>query len=174
MIKDKIEDFTTKIADYNEAIKEGERLLGALIEYDKKTINKTFFEKYFTLRHDKESLEWASGKKEGDARTDWKGNIVTDFKLSPPTYSFQKGKQIYLYKSYRIEDIESNQREYIEQKTREAIDQLCKNRDYCITKRDALKNFKLEAFKKDYKKLLAQYNGDSIASDVHKEIDYLG
>lgn len=154
----KIEQEELYIKEYNDAIVRGYKLLDALEDYTKDTINKTFFEKYFTSKYTSEWKELPQGVKVGDVRKDWKGKIYTEFSLSDSQFSFQKPFRIFLANSQYIEDIENRNRSHIIEKTKEKIDLLKSWRDNCIVKRDKYKNFKVEEFKKDYKKLVDAYN----------------
>lgn len=95
----RIEELNFSIADISKAIKKANSLAIALADYDKATINKRFFEKYFTLFDEK-----------GEVRKSYKGEVYTAFKFSDKTYSFEKGKKIYIDGHYSIDDIETTDR----------------------------------------------------------------
>ena len=85
----KIKQLTERLAGYNKIITRLNTLIVALSDYDKKTINKTFFDKYFIDK---------------DGRKDWKGRIYTDFHFTDKAYEWQKyAKRIYLDKSEYLE-----------------------------------------------------------------------
>jgi hypothetical protein len=161
------------INEYNKSIERAESLLAGLLIYNKNIINKTFFEKYFTLKVTEQELEYNKDYKLGEPRKDWKGNILTDFKLSNKDFTWQKGKRIHLYQSHYVDDIESNNKDHIIEKTKETIDNLKRWRDGAIVKRDLYKNFKLEEFKNEYKKLLEKYNGVDINYEIIEQIRFV-
>jgi len=97
--KREIDETAESIANIKKAITKAEELEKALADYDKATINKRFFEKYFSMLDEK-----------GEVLKGWKGEAYTAFKFSAPTYSFQKGKRIYINGNYYIDDIETTDR----------------------------------------------------------------
>lgn len=98
--KREIDENAEIIAKLKKAISKAESLEKALADYDKAIINKKFFEKYFSITEES-----------GQPKIGWKGEIYTSFSFSKPTYSFQKGKTIYIDGQYSINDIETNDRE---------------------------------------------------------------
>lgn len=161
-MKDKIEQYTNNIKDYNHGIERAFILLEALEDYEKNNINKTFFEKYFTMLNE-----------DGTPKKDYKGNIYTSFRFSDSQYSFEQGKKIFLNVHNSIERIEDTSRLAVIEKTKEYIDLLKTWRDSAIVKRDKYKNFDINAFKADYKKLLEKYNAIDINYDVVECIKFI-
>lgn len=172
-MENKLKEQEEYIKNYNLAIEQAEKLLAGLLQYDKNIINKTFFEKHFTRLYTENYKDWTGYKLGEPIKRD--GVIVTEFYLSNPQYSFQKGKRIYLSHNEYIEDIESNQKDYIIEKVKETIAKLCNNRDYCIKRRDNYTNFlkNIGNFKEDYKKLLKKYNAVNINYEIVEEIKFL-
>lgn len=83
--KGKIKEYQEVINRTEEAIARAKLLYSALSTWDKKIVNKSFFEHYFTM-HDTD----------GEIHKDWKGKIVTDFKFIDMPYSHMHGKRIHL------------------------------------------------------------------------------
>lgn len=174
-MENKIKEQENYIEKYNKAIERGEMLLAGLETYEKNIINKTFFEKFFMSRYTKQDIINLdnSEHKEGDIIKDWKGNPYTDFKLSEPQFDWIKGKRIYLNGDEYIEDILTNKKEEVIKKTKDKLFSLCNWRNDCIKRRDNLKGFDLENFKKAYSKLLSEYNGENISSEVYEKIRFI-
>ncbi len=99
-----------------------ETLLTALKDYNKDAINKTFFEKYFSMKYDSSYDYIPEGSKIGDIRKDWKGNIYTEFHFSDKRWDWEKYyKRIYLAESEYLE-ASSNKRLDIIKETEQKID----------------------------------------------------
>lgn len=90
----KIKELKGYIEGYQKTLKRLNELKIALDNYDKENINKTFFVKYFSRKDD-----------DGKVLLNWKGEVSTDFYFSDPSYSFEKGKKIFINNSLYIENI---------------------------------------------------------------------
>jgi hypothetical protein len=78
---------------YNEQLERATKILEALEDYDKKTINKTFFEKYFSWKNEK-----------GELIRTWKGDISTDVHFSDKQFTWSTyHKRIFIGNSEYIE-----------------------------------------------------------------------
>ena len=160
-MKDKQQEHQTYIENYNEGIKQGFILLEKLEEYDKKTITKAFFEKYFTITGE-----------DGEVRKSWSGDILTEFKLSKREYSWQKGFYIHLAKNNKVEEIESRERLHIIERVKDTIEKFKTWRDRAIVQRDFFRDFKLEDFKKDLEILKDKYNVGENWYYIYDEVKY--
>jgi hypothetical protein len=141
---------------------EGFELLEKLEEYNGKTINKSFFEKYFTFTNEK-----------GEISKNYQDELNTSFRISKSDYSFSKNQfNIYLHRHNRIE-LENRDRIHIIERTKEQIQSLQNWRDKVITERDFYKNFDLWQFKTDLKDLLTKYNATEYWYYIHNEIPFL-
>ena len=161
-LDNKIKEKQEYIEKYNEAIKNGFELLEALEDYDKATINKTFFEKYFILKDDK-----------GEARKDWKGVLYTKFKLSEQEYSWKKGYTIHLAGYEKVDDIENRDRLHIIERTKDKIQCLKNWRDNAIVERDLYKNLDIDAFIKDIKSVYDKYGVMEEYTTIHDMIKFI-
>jgi hypothetical protein len=154
----KLQELTKQSEEYAKGIEAGQKLLTALEDYKGNTINKTFFEKYFSSRYTEEWRELPAGVKIGDIRKDWKGNAYTDFKLSEPRYSFQKGFYMDLAGNNKVEDIESRERKYIIDKVFEKVSLMKEWKGQTDKKIEKYNSFDEVGFLKAYNNLISEYD----------------
>jgi hypothetical protein len=150
------------VIDATEATNNGRELLKALEEYDKKTINKRFFEKYFTTLDDN-----------GEVRKNYQGDIYTKYSFSPALYSFNKGKRISLGRNYNLEDIETTDRLELINLVKAFISQKQGHIDEVNKNIDELEAFDEKGFDADIKALWLKYGKPSIWSELLGDNQYI-
>jgi hypothetical protein len=171
-MKDKQNEQQRYIDDYNKSIDKAFILLNALEDYDKNTINKTFFEKYFARKY-KEGDYIPKENKVGDIIRDWKGNITTDYNLQNATDTWNKySHRVYLYDQNQVE-VDNRDRQHMIERTKETIQNLKDWRDSAIVKRDFYRDFDLKAFKQDIKSLLEKYGATEYWYYINNQINFL-
>lgn len=137
------------------------KLRMALEEYDKPTINKTFFEKYFTLHEDS-----------GEVSKNWKGEIQTGFRFSDKQYSFDRFyKRIYLAGSEYLE-VQDNTKEGIYNAVKSRIKVLEEWIEDNKKKQKNLRAINETKILKELRLLKDQYKADEIWSELLDEVKY--
>lgn len=85
--QEKINQYKSYITSTEKQLARANLLLSAVQSWSKKTINKTFFEHYFTTHNE-----------QGEVSKDWKGNINTSFYFCDPEYNFNKyAKRVFIH-----------------------------------------------------------------------------
>ena len=110
--QEKIKDCKESIEKAENALARAKLLYSGLSTWDKKVVNKTFFEHYFTTHDEK-----------GEVRKDWKGKIVTDFRLADMPYSYMHGKRIHLA-MYEYVEVDNADTAHVCERTKSTITSL--------------------------------------------------
>ena len=161
-MKGKIIELQQEQEKYTKAHARAKTLLNALNKYDKKAINKTFFEKFFLVLDEN-----------GNAKQ-WGGKNHTEFSLHKGYYSHNEHLfEIYLEQGESITDIESRERTHIIEKTEEKLENLSNWIKATEKKIEFYSTFNLDELKEELTELLKKHEALEYWYTIHDRVRFL-